>query len=99
MLKTAVTTGFLLALASLNAFAGETERVYKWVDEDGQIHYGDSIPPEYSDLPKQVLNEHSNLGEQVGHMWCPAGPPCLQMLGHQHPTAVHDISTELSVVH
>ena len=59
MLKTAVTTGFLLALASLNAFAGETERVYKWVDEDGQIHYGDSIPPEYSDLPKQVLNEHA----------------------------------------
>ena len=59
MLKTAVTTGFLLALASLTAIAGETDRVYKWVDEDGQIHYGDSIPPEYSDLPKQVLNEHA----------------------------------------
>ena len=59
MLKPAVTTGFLLALASLAVHAGETERVYKWVDENGQVHYGDSIPPEYSDLPKQVLNEHA----------------------------------------
>ena len=59
MLKTAITTGFLIALASSAALAAEHDRVYKWVDEDGQIHYGDSIPPEYSDLPKQVLNEHA----------------------------------------
>ena len=59
MLKPAITTGLLIALASLAAVAGETERVYRWVDENGQVHYGDSIPPEYSDLPKQVLNEHA----------------------------------------
>ena len=59
MLKTAITTGFLIALASSAALAGEHDRVYKWVDKDGQIHYGDSIPPEASDLPKQVLNEHA----------------------------------------
>ena len=59
MLKTAITTGFLIALASSAALAGEHDRVYKWVDKDGQIHYGDSIPPEYSELPKQVLNEHA----------------------------------------
>ncbi len=59
MLKSAITTGFLIALASAAALAGEHDRVYKWVDEDGQIHYGDSIPAEYSDLPKQVLNEHA----------------------------------------
>ena len=59
MLKTAITTGFLIALASSTVLAGEHDRVYKWVDEEGQIHYGDSIPPEYSELPKQVLNEHA----------------------------------------
>lgn len=59
MLKTAVTTGFLVATLSFTAFAAEHERVYRWVDADGQVHYGDSIPPEYSDLPKQVLNEHA----------------------------------------
>lgn len=59
MLKSAITTGFLIAVVSSAAFAAEHERVYRWVDEEGQIHYGDSIPPEYSDLPKQVLNEHA----------------------------------------
>jgi hypothetical protein len=59
MLKTAITTGFLIAVVSSAAFSGEHERVYRWVDNEGQVHYGDSIPPEYSDLPKQVLNEHA----------------------------------------
>jgi len=59
MLKPAVTTVFLVAAMSVSAFAAEHDRVYRWVDEDGQVHYGDSIPPEYSDLPKQVLNEHA----------------------------------------
>ena len=59
MLKPAITTGLLAALVSFAAVAGQTERVYRWVDSEGQVHYGDSIPPEYSDLPKQVLNEHA----------------------------------------
>jgi len=65
MFKTAVITGFLIAAVSSAAFAGEHERVYRWVDEEGQIHYGDSIPPEYSDLPKQVLNEHAVTVEHL----------------------------------
>jgi hypothetical protein len=65
MIKTAVTTGFLIALATAAAFAGDHERVYRWVDEEGQVHYGDSIPPEYSDLPKQVLNEHAVTVEHL----------------------------------
>ena len=59
MHRTAVTAGLLIAIVSSAAFAGEHERVYRWVDADGQVHFGDSIPPEYSDLPKQVLNEHA----------------------------------------
>ncbi len=55
-LTTSVTA--LLLVFSLAAGAAETERVYKWVDENGLVHYGDSIPPEFSDLPKQVLNDH-----------------------------------------
>jgi hypothetical protein len=65
MLKSAITTGFLIAVVSSAAFAAEHERVYRWVDEEGQIHYGDSIPPEYSDLPKQVLNEHAVTVEHL----------------------------------
>jgi hypothetical protein len=64
MRTSAITTAALLALLPLIA-VGEVERVYKWVDEDGQVHYGDSIPPEYSDLPKQVLND---FGVTVDHL-------------------------------
>ncbi|MGI9223832.1 MAG: DUF4124 domain-containing protein [Woeseiaceae bacterium] len=54
-----------LSILSVAAVAAESERVYKWVDENGQVHYGDSIPPEFSDLPKQVLNDH---GVTVDHL-------------------------------
>ena len=65
MLKSAITTGFLIALASTAALADKHKRVYKWLDEDGQIHYGDSITPDYSDLPKQVLNEHAVTVDEI----------------------------------
>ena len=57
MLKTAITTGFLIALL-VRRTRRRADRVYTWVDDDGQLHYGDKIPPEYADMPKQVLNEH-----------------------------------------
>jgi hypothetical protein len=59
MFRKVITAIAFLALAPASVLASQTERVYKWVDEDGQVHYGDSIPPQYSDLPKQVLNEHA----------------------------------------
>jgi len=31
--------------------------LYKWVDDEGEIHYGDSIPPEFSDRERKKLNE------------------------------------------
>lgn len=51
-----ILTGIFL-LGSLGAFADEA-KVYKWVDEHGVTHYGDSIPAKYAELPKEVLNEH-----------------------------------------
>ena len=34
------------------------QSLYSWVDDDGVRHYGDSIPAEYADKPKEVVNEH-----------------------------------------
>ena len=65
MLKKAISVLTILSLAPVAANAGTTDRVYKWVDEDGQVHYGDSIPAQYSDLPKQVLNEHAVKVEDI----------------------------------
>lgn len=31
--------------------------LYRWVDAEGTVHFGDSVPPEYSKTDRQVLNE------------------------------------------
>ncbi|NNL04005.1 MAG: DUF4124 domain-containing protein, partial [Xanthomonadales bacterium] len=33
------------------------EQVYRWVDEDGNVHYTESLPPGYKDTGHDVLNE------------------------------------------
>jgi hypothetical protein len=40
---------------SASATAG---KLYRWVDENGTVHFGDRVPPEYSKGDRQVLNEH-----------------------------------------
>ena len=42
---------FALALADAAAAA----KIYKWTDERGVTHYGESIPPEYKDSPAAVM--------------------------------------------
>jgi hypothetical protein len=51
-----ISTAFLLL--SQGASAAETQKLYRWVDNDGVVHYGDSIPAEYADIERQVVNEH-----------------------------------------
>jgi len=55
----AITTLALISVVPLAVQAGQAERVYKLVDENGNVYYGDRFEPEQSDLPKQVLNEHA----------------------------------------
>ncbi|MGH8210255.1 MAG: DUF4124 domain-containing protein [Steroidobacteraceae bacterium] len=62
-------SGLLLALAGLlpaGAYAGNDKGgiAYRWVDEQGVVHYGDSIPPQYAEKAHQMLN---NQGVEVGH--------------------------------
>lgn len=55
----------LLALGVAGAAQAQGARVYKWVDKDGITHYGDSIPAEYAELPKEVINDHGVAVEQL----------------------------------
>jgi hypothetical protein len=48
------TLSFLLISSSFSVQA----KMYRWVDEDGQMHFGDKIPPKY------VVREHDELNEQ-----------------------------------
>ncbi|MDH3265832.1 MAG: DUF4124 domain-containing protein [Gammaproteobacteria bacterium] len=56
-----VLTCLLLPLTA----AAQQRPSYSWVDDEGITHFGDSIPAEYADKPKEVLNEH---GVTVGHI-------------------------------
>jgi hypothetical protein len=60
-------SAFLVAAVILMPFAVSAQKgaLYSWVDDEGVRHYGDSIPAEYADKPKQVVNEH---GVTVGHI-------------------------------
>jgi len=49
-----------LALALSSAFmlpAAQAGKLYKWVDENGQIRYGDRIPPQYARKSNETLNQ------------------------------------------
>ena len=57
-----------LALPSIGAAqsrpaADKDKKVFKWVDETGKVHYGDSVPPEEANRDRTVLN---NQGVRVG---------------------------------
>lgn len=56
----------IIALSLIPLGAGASEvKVYKWTDKDGVTHYGDSVPPEYAERPKQILNDQ---GVTVDHL-------------------------------
>ena len=44
---TGLSLGVLLALAATGVSA--QQQVYKWTDKDGNVHFGNSVPPEYAD--------------------------------------------------
>jgi hypothetical protein len=54
---TTVAVLLLLPVADLSA-EKRSSKLYRWVDKDGIVFYGDSIPAEYSDLERQIVNDH-----------------------------------------
>lgn len=49
---------FTLALCSAFMLpAVQAGKLYKWVDENGQIRYGDRIPPQYARKSNETLNQ------------------------------------------
>jgi len=56
----------LLALALL-AGPAAAQKLYKWVDDQGRVHYGDKVPPEYADQDREILNQRGvAVGREQG---------------------------------
>jgi Domain of unknown function (DUF4124) len=54
-----VIAGLLLPCVIALAASSSTtsgRKVYKWTDEKGVVHYGDQVPPEYSQQERHVVN-------------------------------------------
>jgi len=45
--------------------SNSSAQVYRWVDDKGVIHYGDSVPPEFAQSERSLLNRQ---GVEVGHV-------------------------------
>jgi hypothetical protein len=46
--------GFCLVSAVSSA-----QKVYRWVDDQGVVHFGDRVPPEYADQDRDILNHQA----------------------------------------
>lgn len=54
--RAVIIAGLLAAALAVTATVA-AEKVYRWVDEDGNVHYTESLPPGYKDTGHDVLNE------------------------------------------
>ncbi len=57
----------LLGTCAVSHGAASTNgrKLYKWVDAQGEIHYGDHIPPEYASQEQHVINSQGVETERV----------------------------------
>jgi hypothetical protein len=77
----------LAGLLSAGADAASTDKkatTYRWVDEQGIVHYGDSIPPQYAEKEHSVLN---NQGVEVGRSEAQKTPEQLAAEAQQREAA------------
>jgi len=51
-------TSFTLSVVLLGCVFSAQAKMYKWVDENGQMHFGDKIPQKY------LVKEHEELNER-----------------------------------
>ena len=65
----------LLFLATGLVLAGSAHaKVYKWVDENGEVHYSETLPPDFQDNKADVLN-NEGVTQQKDLSLVPPPPP------------------------
>jgi galactokinase len=65
-LAAAAVAGLLAGGPLTHAADSKGEAHYSWVDKNGERHYGDSVPPEYSQVEQRVLNDRGVEINRVG---------------------------------
>jgi len=56
-----------LLAGAAGAQTDKQKKLYRWVDKNGQVHYGDSVPAEYAEQDREVLNRQGvSVGREEG---------------------------------
>ena len=55
----------LLPASSLHA------KIFKWVDENGKTHFGDSVPEKYKKSQKEIVHKIKHVEEKTSSTWKP----------------------------
>ncbi len=65
--RDAVLAGLTLAILGAGADAAQNgaRKTYRWVDDQGVVHFGDQIPPEYANQDRDIVNEQGITVERV----------------------------------
>ncbi len=68
VLLSAVMLALLAGAAGVaDAQSDKQKKLYRWVDKNGQVHYGDSVPAEYAEQDREVLNRQGvPVGREEG---------------------------------
>jgi|SRR5690554_80474 len=61
----------LLLILLFSVQASVDAKLYKWVDEDGRVHYSDKVPPEQIDQAREELNKVGVVKERVDRALTP----------------------------
>jgi hypothetical protein len=59
----------VVAAIALPSTSSAQQRLYKWTDEKGNVHYTDKIPPEYANRDRDLLNDQAvTVGFEEGEI-------------------------------
>jgi hypothetical protein len=51
----------ILLPALLSGGTAFAERIYKWVDDNGKVQYGDRVPPQYASKERTVIDDQGRI--------------------------------------
>jgi len=67
LLLPALVVALLASGAAAQSQSDKQKKLYRWVDKNGQVHYGDSVPAEYAEQDRDVLNKQGvKVGREEG---------------------------------
>jgi hypothetical protein len=57
----------VLIMSSMATDVSAKKKLYRWVDENGQVHYSDQVPPKQIKKEHQELSDHGVVLEKIGN--------------------------------